>query len=149
MLLGGDVGVPGRGLKSHPEAGCGAQDCCEEVSGGFVVAGECGGSASPREEPLDQTALAIEGGSIRTQMPALAQRLKQLYTDVSDLAAEPNPVSTPAIGRGEGRYIKCTACGANRPIAVKASPVTARRPATQASAIMPVMMVADASTMPI
>ena len=47
------------------------------------------------------------------------------------------------------RYIKCTACGANRPIAVKASPVTAKRPATQASAIMPVMMVADASTMPI
>ena len=46
-------------------------------------------------------------------------------------------------------YIRCTACGANRPIAVKASPATASRPDTQASAIMPVMMVADASTMPI
>ena len=46
-------------------------------------------------------------------------------------------------------YIRCTACGANRPIAMKTSPVTAKKPATQASAIMPVMMVADASTMPI
>ena len=46
-------------------------------------------------------------------------------------------------------YIKCTACGANRPIAVNAIPASASRPDIQASAIMPVMMVADASTMPI
>jgi hypothetical protein len=39
--------------------------------------------------------------------------------------------------------------GANRPIAVKARPASASAPDTHASAIMPVMIVADASTIPI
>ena len=46
-------------------------------------------------------------------------------------------------------YIRCTAWGANSPIPVNARPVTASKPATQASAIMPVIMVADANTIPI
>ena len=46
-------------------------------------------------------------------------------------------------------YIRWTAWGANRPIAMKASPASASAPETQASAIMPVMMVAEASTIPI
>ena len=50
---------------------------------------------------------------------------------------------------GMTAHIKCTACGANNPMIVKPTPATASRPDTQASAIMPVMMVAEASTMPI
>jgi hypothetical protein len=46
-------------------------------------------------------------------------------------------------------YIRCTECGASRPIAVKAMPTIANAPDIHASAIMPVMMVADASTIPI
>ena len=46
-------------------------------------------------------------------------------------------------------YIRCTACGANRPMAVKPNPASASRPETHASATMPVMIVAEASTMPI
>jgi hypothetical protein len=51
--------------------------------------------------------------------------------------------------RGTAFYIKCTECGASRPINVKAMPTIASTPDIQASTSMPVMMVADASTMPI
>ena len=44
---------------------------------------------------------------------------------------------------------KCTACGAKNPIAVNANPATPRAIANQVNTIIPVMTVADASTMPI
>src|SRR6266576_465779 len=43
---------------------------------------------------------------------------------------------------------RCSACGANIPSAVMTIPAAASSPAIQASAMMPVMMVADANTMP-
>ena len=46
-------------------------------------------------------------------------------------------------------YGRCSRCGTKMPSAVKAMPASVSRPDIQASAIMPVMMVADASTMPI
>ena len=44
---------------------------------------------------------------------------------------------------------RCSRCGAKMPNTVKAMPVSVSRPAIHANATMPVMIVADASTMPI
>ena len=49
----------------------------------------------------------------------------------------------------ERNYPRCSANGATTPSTVKAMPVSVSSPDTHASAIMPVMMVAEASTMPI
>ena len=52
-------------------------------------------------------------------------------------------------GKSNTSYGRCSRCGMNMPSTVKAMPASASRPEIQASAIMPVMMVAEASTMPI
>ena len=61
--------------------------------------------------------------------------------------------SAAACGRGGEASCpgqsRCTACGANSPIAMKARPITPRPPARKLSTTIPVMTVADASTMPI
>ena len=46
-------------------------------------------------------------------------------------------------------YARCSAWGANRPSPMKATPMTAMPPASQASSTMPVMTAAEHSTMPI
>jgi hypothetical protein len=48
-----------------------------------------------------------------------------------------------------GAQCRCSRCGANMPSAVNAIPASVSRPEIQESAIMPVMMVAEASTIPI
>ncbi len=67
---------------------------------------------------------------------------------VAEVVAHPPPHERgrPRDKRGQSR---CTAWGANSPIAMKASPIMPSPPARKLSATIPVMTVADASTMPI
>ena len=69
-------------------------------------------------------------------------------TRVAAVVAHPPPHARGRRRRSSDQS-RCTACGANSPNAMKASPITPRPPARKLSATMPVMTVADASTMPI
>ena len=93
-----------------------------------------------------------------------ARRWRRLV--VANAAADPalpqerarSAVATTKLRRHSGLHFRaesagslrqCSRCGTKMPSAVNAMPASVSRPEIQASAMMPVMMVAEASTMPI
>src|SRR5262249_12713968 len=103
---------------------------------------------------------SAQGGNAGVgQAPTGAAGAAPTLTVVADAAEARRPLHAPphlaapprtAAGLKPARgYIRCTASGAKRPIAMKARPTSPRPPASQASASMPVMTVAEARTMAI
>ena len=76
---------------------------------------------------------------LRLFSPQRAGRTLRLFWRIRRRAARGSPSAQN----------RCTACGANRPIAMKADAEHAETGGQKVSATMPVITVADASTMPI